>query len=188
MMAYWMGFLGLLVGLAWYYAAQGARDNSLRRSPPPGNNGMIPRPGTALAGSVQASTAHRDGTSPGPDFNPATGLPMLDGLVDVGGNMYGVDDTATALSTMDAAVGVDMMDDSSLLSHAFDSSPGINPASGLPMLDSAIDVGGNPYGSDAVTSTFSSFDDDFSSTSSTSSFSDDSFMSTGSSWDDSNWM
>lgn len=179
MMAYWMGFLGLLVGLAWYYAAQGARDARAPRAAVRNNNGVSSPAGSSFAGSTASYASRAHSTDTRLDINPATGLLMLDGLVDVGGNLYGTDDHSERLSALD---------DSGSLWDAFDSSPGINPASGLPMLDSAIDVGGNPYGSDAVTSTFSSFDDDFSASSSISSFSDDSFMSSSSSWDDSSWM
>lgn len=54
-----------------------------------------------------------------------------------------------------------------------DSGPSVNPASGLPMMDSMIDVAGNPYGTD-LHDTFG--DDGFSSGSIGS---DDSFMNSG---------
>lgn len=75
-------------------------------------------------------------------------------------------------------------DDDWLTQSSF--SPGINPATGLPMLDGAIDVAGNPYGcgsDDSLGSgiSSSSLDDHWQ----TSSFDSD-FGSSSSSWDD-NW-
>lgn len=63
--------------------------------------------------------------------NPATGLPMVDGIggVDTAGNPFGMD-----ISQMD---GLE-----------------VNPATGLPMMgDGSIDVAGNPYGMDLDDST-----------------------------------
>ena len=71
------------------------------------------------------------------------------------------------------------------------SSPGINPATGLPMIDAGggVDVGGNPFGTDLFSDASSrldlgSFDWSSDSGSSFDSFdSFDSFGSFGSSWD-----
>ena len=56
---------------------------------------------------------------------------------------------------------------------SMNSCPGVNPANGLPMVDSSIDIAGNLYGTDSSSSFDSSFEDPFSS-----SF-DDSFSSGG---------
>jgi hypothetical protein len=82
----------------------------------------------------------------------------------------------------------------------FEDSPGINPATGLPMISSGgVDVAGNPYGTDLSNdqfssssidycdsgSTYSSHDDCWNSSSS-SGFSDDWNSSSSNSFDD-NW-
>lgn len=68
--------------------------------------------------------------SESPTINPATGLPMLDGIggIDTAGNPFGVDATHSV---------------------AIEDAVGINPASGLPMLGgTGLDVGGSPFGTD----------------------------------------
>ncbi len=65
-------------------------------------------------------------------YNPATGLPMMVGELDVAGNPFGTDLTA------------------------------VNPANGLPMIggEDGLDIEGNPYGTDwSEDSISTSFDD-----------------------------
>lgn len=178
MMVYWMGFLGLLVGLAWYYSTQAEADSTAPMSNVPHKDTSIHSTGMVFDESQESPMFLFDDSDSCLDINPATGLLMMDGMIDVGGNPFGTDGSHPGIGTMN--------DGDSPLSH-WEDSHGINPANGLPMMDSAIDVAGNPYGSDEFSSSFNSFDDDFS-TSSSSSFSDDSFMSSSSGWDDSSWM
>lgn len=64
----------------------------------------------------------------------------------------------------------------------FEDSPGINPATGLPMISSGgVDVAGNPYGTDLSNDQFSSSSIDYCESGSSSSSHDDFWSSSGSS-------
>ena len=85
------------------------------------------------------------------DINPATGLPMLDGRVDLGGNIYGYPDSG--MSNISSLSSLSMWDDGMVVGGSMHDPFGhgmsdINPANGLPMLDGGIDVCGNAYGFD----------------------------------------
>lgn len=73
-----------------------------------------------------------------PSVNPVSGLPMVNCTIDVAGNVYGTD------SHM-----MDSLADTSMVIEEHHTNLGLNPASGLPMMDdSMLDVAGNLYGFD----------------------------------------
>ncbi|AMO56229.1 hypothetical protein GZ77_05300 [Endozoicomonas montiporae] len=124
------------------------------------------------------SHSYSSATDDFPTVNPATGLPMVNGIgsVDVGGNPFGTDLSARYHDEL----SISHFDNDSLSSSLGSSS--INPANGLPMIDGtgSVDVLGNPYGTDSHDS-FSSgiglHDDPFDSFSSGSGLSNDPFDS-----------
>lgn len=103
--------------------------------------------GVASGGASAAMTSANTSGSSSIEFNPATGL-MMFGHVDANGNPNGID----------LAPGTTFHDDSYDSDENFYS---VNPANGLPMLNSMIDIQGNPFGSssDDYIDHSSAFDD-----------------------------
>ncbi|MCK0164860.1 hypothetical protein [Marinobacter sp. S6332] len=55
-----------------------------------------------------SSLLGNDGGISGGGINPATGLPMADSMIDVGGNVYGMSDDSMSIGTgMDSGFGID---------------------------------------------------------------------------------
>lgn len=103
--------------------------------------------GVASGGASAAMNSASNSGSSGIEFNSATGL-MICGHVDAKGSPYGTD----------PAPGTTFHDDSYDSDDDFYS---VNPANGLPMLNSMIDIQGNPFGSssDDYIDHSSAFDD-----------------------------
>lgn len=87
--------------------------------------------------------------------NPATGLPMADQSIDIGGNVYGMIDQH--LLSLNATSGLPMLDSGlDIAGHMSGHYPctgvidadsmGINLATGLPMTNHGIDIGGIVHG------------------------------------------
>ena len=128
-----------LIGILLWLGAIGKRarrlHDELLSSAPPSARSKIPAAKIAQDRPDIAALWFSDGTRPlqtdplkpsrhsVPVINPATGLPMVNGIgsVDVTGSPFG-----------------------------FDTRPTSNPANGLPMINgpSGVDVAGNPYGTD----------------------------------------
>jgi hypothetical protein len=105
--------------------------------------------GLTIASPAAAMYISNDACDSGMGFNPATGLMML-GDFDTSGNLYGLGTISGGGGSDDAS----MFDDNH---HSF------NPVNGLPMLDDAIDIHGNIFGTASVDDVFdhssSTFDD-----------------------------
>ncbi len=180
--------LGALVLLAPFFGAVIIGCLWLWRTLPPTAGLIAVGVGTLFSGSLiyailrngsgpsgaYAETRYEDGFQANAGINPSTGYPLTHpgSGVDVGGFLLGETPSDHTQWLGDASgfaggSGMNFSDDMNPLS------PGINPASGLPMItEFGLDIAGNVYGTDSTFNSPSSFDD-WTSTSSSSTFDDD---------------